>query len=1169
MRNVRLLFVILLSIFLSACGGGGGGGGSAPSNNTNSSTNQNNNNNTPTEKKSITGKVIDGPIKDAIICLDTNNDLSCDGEIYKTSSNELGEYTLEIPKDADENLNIISENGTDTVTNGSFDITMGLKLKYLNQNDSTNNLITPISTFLSSLDENLTDYTKSRLNTYEFKQYMHENPMENKDSFLKNQEILISYKLKNQYNKENNNQTKKLWNSTTDIANTGYTTLSIFTPNSYKETYNSLVNSVKTSLNKDNDVKIVQNYIDKTIKTLDTNKIEDLTAITNSKIFEENKLLNLESPEAKVENHYHYINITWDRVQNATEYLVYIDNKLYDTTTENFISVSTRAHDFNRRSFKVKILSQNPYEISPENRLTINDRGVSDTKPPLINKLNISKNTKSIQACFDYPDVPSSEVQSKWKYLKFHLEIKDNNIGYRRITSRDHSHLTKNEKNQYCFESINLETIRPVFFRVKSELYDRIKESSTYSYSNIDYTYTATNETNISNELTIKALGNTEKINLKWNMLNDIQLFKVLLSENKDLNDSKELVEVYTNEIQFALPYVFLKDKYYLQVHAIKNDNSIIKSNIIEYEGFDNRNYITRLKTKNSDLSYILDIKKPQYLNNDNLFYKIAINSPIEEAYLTSNKATSSGFRLFQFDSNDNYKTIVTGSYSQLAQTNYFVLDYTNKVWALGKPHIFAQGSTNITYPDENNVKDDDRDGIYDINDTCLSTPLGASVNNQGCSSTQLSDSDFDGVLNYKDNCKQTPRNFQVDINGCASFQLNDFDNDKVSNNEDICPISSWNGIEVDYSSATNKGCSTLQEADDDNDLVINFLDKCPDTKITETVNSQGCSVNQLTDSDQDGIFDDKDKCINTPNIYKSQINFEGCYIEEISDDDNDGIKNITDKCDNTPLDLIGQINSEGCANEEINDDDSDGIFNYYDKCSNTPSNSTVFRNGCTLDTIEEIKIYCQRPQAAKSEYEITWDTNSIYDGYELKKFYEYKDMQRNNKNSGSYPYRFSPSIKPYYYKYVNGIKASSKSYGTEVSCDMPIGVSTASSSIFNEGVSFSDSNKNTQDNSTAKTNDTKKDELNPSNEALMFVFKYNGYWWGAGPLQMVNTGYLSSSEVIQLVSGTTCKTPRKNLNNVIATTQKGTEITGTLFYCGEELNKPGELFDILKVYSF
>lgn len=96
-------------------------------------------------------------------------------------------------------------------------------------------------------------------------------------------------------------------------------------------------------------------------------------------------------------------------------------------------------------------------------------------------------------------------------------------------------------------------------------------------------------------------------------------------------------------------------------------------------------------------------------------------------------------------------------------------------------------------------------------------------------------DSDNDGISNDNDNCPNTPSGDTVDENGCSQSQLDD-DNDGVTNNNDQC-TNTPNGENVDVN-----GCSQNQ-LDDDNDGVINSNDQCPNTPSGNTVDAQGCII--------------------------------------------------------------------------------------------------------------------------------------------------------------------------------------------------------------------------------------------------------------------------------------------------------------------------------------
>ncbi|APQ17814.1 leucine-rich repeat domain-containing protein [Maribacter hydrothermalis] len=83
---------------------------------------------------------------------------------------------------------------------------------------------------------------------------------------------------------------------------------------------------------------------------------------------------------------------------------------------------------------------------------------------------------------------------------------------------------------------------------------------------------------------------------------------------------------------------------------------------------------------------------------------------------------------------------------------------------------------------------DDDNDGIKNSNDFCPNTSPGASVNQNGCTESQLDD-DNDGVNNTNDICPNTPNGESVNRFGCSESQLSDIDddNDGVPNDIDVC----------------------------------------------------------------------------------------------------------------------------------------------------------------------------------------------------------------------------------------------------------------------------------------------------------------------------------------------------------------------------------------------
>lgn len=75
---------------------------------------------------------------------------------------------------------------------------------------------------------------------------------------------------------------------------------------------------------------------------------------------------------------------------------------------------------------------------------------------------------------------------------------------------------------------------------------------------------------------------------------------------------------------------------------------------------------------------------------------------------------------------------------------------------------------------------DDDNDGVSNNVDLCLNTPLGESVDENGCSESQKDD-DNDGVMNTIDQCPNTTEGSTVNTVGCFTFEATNFSIETVS----------------------------------------------------------------------------------------------------------------------------------------------------------------------------------------------------------------------------------------------------------------------------------------------------------------------------------------------------------------------------------------------------
>lgn len=150
-------------------------------------------------------------------------------------------------------------------------------------------------------------------------------------------------------------------------------------------------------------------------------------------------------------------------------------------------------------------------------------------------------------------------------------------------------------------------------------------------------------------------------------------------------------------------------------------------------------------------------------------------------------------------------------------------------------------------------LTDADRDGVYDTDDSCPETPLGALTDARGCPT----DADRDRVFDGLDRCPGTPAGARVNAAGCPE----DEDADNVPDGVDQCPATPA-GAAVDA-----KGCPQ----DADGDSVSDGLDRCPDTPKGASVDQLGCPG----DEDGDRVLDGLDRCPRTPT--GAAVNAFGC----------------------------------------------------------------------------------------------------------------------------------------------------------------------------------------------------------------------------------------------------------------------------------------------------
>jgi hypothetical protein len=135
---------------------------------------------------------------------------------------------------------------------------------------------------------------------------------------------------------------------------------------------------------------------------------------------------------------------------------------------------------------------------------------------------------------------------------------------------------------------------------------------------------------------------------------------------------------------------------------------------------------------------------------------------------------------------------------------------------------------------------DSDGDGVADGSDNCPTIANPGQTDSDGdgigdaCDTQDNGDSDGDGVENHADLCPNTPVGQSVNADGCAESER-DSDGDGVNDDIDVCP-----GTPQGAAVGSN-GCP----ADTDGDGVPDYLDACPNTPPGQVVFADGCAESE------------------------------------------------------------------------------------------------------------------------------------------------------------------------------------------------------------------------------------------------------------------------------------------------------------------------------------
>jgi hypothetical protein len=159
--------------------------------------------------------------------------------------------------------------------------------------------------------------------------------------------------------------------------------------------------------------------------------------------------------------------------------------------------------------------------------------------------------------------------------------------------------------------------------------------------------------------------------------------------------------------------------------------------------------------------------------------------------------------------------------------------------------------------PERPELLDTDGDGVRDGRDRCPDTPVGATVESDGCAP----DDDGDGVPNGIDACPRSLAGTRLGPDGCPA----DGDRDGVADFTDVCADTPLGAAVDDW------GCPE----DLDLDSVYDGLDACPDTPRGARIDARGCA----TDGDGDGVADGLDRCPDT-SAEERVVDAQGCPLE-------------------------------------------------------------------------------------------------------------------------------------------------------------------------------------------------------------------------------------------------------------------------------------------------
>jgi hypothetical protein len=245
---------------------------------------------------------------------------------------------------------------------------------------------------------------------------------------------------------------------------------------------------------------------------------------------------------------------------------------------------------------------------------------------------------------------------------------------------------------------------------------------------------------------------------------------------------------------------------------------------------------------------------------------------------------------------------------------------------------------------------DDDNDGVADADDLCPNTPEGESVNEDGCSLSQL-DSDGDGVADADDLCPNTPEGESVNEDGCSLSQL-DSDGDGTPDSEDAFPLDPDEDTDTDGDGTGDNSDAFPNDPDESEDLDGDGIGDNADTDADgdgtpDSEDAFPLDPDEDTDTDGDGTGDNSDAFPNDPDE-DTDTDGDGVGDSEDNDADGDGTPDAEDAFpldENEDTDTDGDgtgDNADAFPNDpnEDTDTDGDGVGDNEDAFPNDPDES-------------------------------------------------------------------------------------------------------------------------------------------------------------------------------------------------------------------------------------